>query len=114
MTPQHRLDAEARSWTRTTAASRRSRTRGSALVNHPARRFKVHIAVGVKTHVVTAAAIYERDANDCPILPELVKGTAERFTVKEVSADKAYLSAENVETVELRPWNETTERSSLW
>jgi transposase len=60
---------------------------------------KVHLACGVKTGVVTAAAIYERDAGDCPILPELVKGTAENFTVKEVSADKAYLSVENVETI---------------
>jgi transposase len=60
---------------------------------------KVHVAVGVKTHVVTAAVIRERDAADCPILPELVKATAERFTVKEVSGDKAYLSAVNVESV---------------
>jgi transposase len=60
---------------------------------------KVHMATGVKTNVVTAAAIYGRDAADCPVLPELVKGTAENFTVKEVSADKAYLSVENVETV---------------
>lgn len=60
---------------------------------------KVHVACGVKTHVITAAAIYERDTNDCPILPELVQGTAERFTIREVSADKAYLSQENVETV---------------
>jgi transposase len=60
---------------------------------------KVHLACGVKTHIVTAAAIYERDTADCPILPELVKGTAQRFTIREVSGDKAYLSAENVETV---------------
>ena len=60
---------------------------------------KVHIACGVKTGVVTAAAIYDRDANDCPIFPELVKKTHENFTIKEVSADKAYLSVENVETV---------------
>jgi transposase len=60
---------------------------------------KVHLACGVKTHIVTAAAIYERDTADCPILPELVKATAERFTIREVSGDKAYLSAENVETV---------------
>ncbi len=60
---------------------------------------KVHIATGVKTGVVTAAAIYGRDAADSPILPELVKGTAENFAVKEVSADKGYLSAENVEVV---------------
>jgi len=61
---------------------------------------KVHIACGVKTHVVTAAAIYDRDAADCPILPELVKATAKNFTVDEVSADKGYLSAENVELID--------------
>lgn len=60
---------------------------------------KVHIACGVNTHVVTAAAIYGRDAGDSPLLPELVKQTAENFTVKEVSADKAYLSVDNVETI---------------
>jgi len=60
---------------------------------------KVHIAIGRKTHVVTAVAIYDRDAADSPIMPELVKATAENFTVKEFSADKAYLSVENVETV---------------
>jgi transposase len=60
---------------------------------------KVHIACGVKTNIITAAAIYGRDTNDCPILPELVKTTAERFTINEVSADKGYLSAENVEAI---------------
>ena len=60
---------------------------------------KAHICTGVKTNVVTAAAIYERDTNDCPILPELVRKTRESFTVNEVSADKAYLSQENVETI---------------
>lgn len=49
--------------------------------------------------MVTAAAIYERDAADCPILPELVNQTRENFTIKDVSADKAYLSAENVEAI---------------
>lgn len=60
---------------------------------------KIHIVVGVKTGVTTAAAIYERDTNDCPILPELIKKTRENFTIKEVSADKGYLSAQNIETV---------------
>ena len=60
---------------------------------------KVHLCVGVKTGVVTGAAIYDRDANDCPILPELVRATAQQFNVKEVSADKGYLSAENVEAI---------------
>jgi transposase len=60
---------------------------------------KVHIACGVKTHVVTAAAIYGRDANDSPILPELVRKTREKFAINEVSADKGYLSQENVEVI---------------
>jgi transposase len=60
---------------------------------------KVHVVCGVKTHCVTAAAIYGRDAGDCPLLPELLKTTAENFTVKEMSADKGYLSIENVEAI---------------
>ena len=60
---------------------------------------KVHVICGVQTNIITAARIYGRDANDCPILPELVKATAENFKVREVVADKGYLSAENVEAV---------------
>ncbi len=60
---------------------------------------KVHIAAGVNTHVVTAAAVYERDTNDCPIMPELIRKTRENFRVDECSADKAYLSVDNVEAV---------------
>jgi len=60
---------------------------------------KAHIICVVKTNVITAAAIYGRDAGDCPILPELVNKTAENFTVKEVPADKGYLSADNVDTI---------------
>ncbi len=60
---------------------------------------KVHIACGVNTHCITAAAIYGRDANDCPIMPELVKQTKVGFTVNAFSADKVYLSVDNVEEV---------------
>jgi transposase len=60
---------------------------------------KVHLICGVQTNIITAARIYGRDANDCPIMPELVKATAENFTVKEVPADKGYLSAENVDAI---------------
>jgi transposase len=60
---------------------------------------KAHICTGVKTNVVTAVEIRDRDANDCPLLPDLVKATAANFQVKEVSADKQYLSVENVETI---------------
>jgi transposase len=60
---------------------------------------KVHVVTGVNTHVATAAAIYGREANDCPVMPELVKTTAANFTIKEMSGDKAYLSVANVEAV---------------
>jgi transposase len=60
---------------------------------------KVHAAVGTKTHIITAVAIYGRHTNECPILPELVKATSKNFTPKEWSADKEYLSVENIETV---------------
>jgi transposase len=60
---------------------------------------KCHLACGVKTHVVTAVRILDKDAGDSPQFGPLVKATAENFKIGEVSADKAYLSAENVETV---------------
>jgi len=60
---------------------------------------KCHLACGVKTHVVTAVKILDKDAADCPQFKPLVNGTAKNFTIKEVSADKAYLSAENVDAV---------------
>ncbi|MFL5244511.1 MAG: transposase [Gemmataceae bacterium] len=58
---------------------------------------KVHAAVGVKTHIISAVAIYGRHTNECPIFPELARKTAEHFTPKEWSADKEYLSVENIE-----------------
>ncbi len=60
---------------------------------------KAHICTGVTTNVVTAVAIHERHAADCPILPELVDKTAERFRIREVSADKAYMSVANVDAI---------------
>lgn len=52
---------------------------------------------GVKTNIVTAVEILDRDAGDCPPMPALVQTTAAAgFTVKEVPADKAYLSHENL------------------
>jgi transposase len=61
---------------------------------------KAHIAVGVKTNVITAVRILDRDAADSPQFPPLIKDTAKNFTVKEASADKAYGSLENVEAVD--------------
>jgi hypothetical protein len=60
---------------------------------------KTHIASGVKTNVVTAVRILDKDAADCPQFVPLVKETKRHFEIGEVSADKAYLSVENFETV---------------
>jgi hypothetical protein len=60
---------------------------------------KVPICGGVKTNVVTAVRILDKDAGDCPQFVPLVKDTAKNFTVGEVSADKAYASVDNFEAV---------------
>lgn len=60
---------------------------------------KAHIACGVKTNVITAVRILDKDAADCPQFKPLMKTTGGTFQVSEVSADKAYLSADNFETV---------------
>lgn len=60
---------------------------------------KVHLMTGVKTNIVTAATILDKHAADAPQLPELLKTTAENFTVKEVPADKGYTSLDNYDAV---------------
>src|SRR5207249_697396 len=60
---------------------------------------KTHIACGVKTNVVTAVRILDKDAADCPQFVPLVKETEKNFVIGEVSADKAYASLDNFEQV---------------
>jgi transposase len=60
---------------------------------------KAHAICGVKTNIVTAVEIGDRDAGDSPFFKPLVATTAENFTVKEVPADKAYLSHDNLALV---------------
>jgi transposase len=61
---------------------------------------KAHAICGVKTNIVTAVEILDRDAGDSPQFKPLVEKTAENFAVKEVTADKAYLSRENLAVVD--------------
>ena len=58
-----------------------------------------HVFVGVKTHVVTAVEMSDRDQNDCPLLPSLLNKTKENFDIKELSADKQYASMVNFDAV---------------
>jgi transposase len=60
---------------------------------------KVHLMCGVTTNVVTAVEITDRFANDSPQFKGLVETTGRNFTMAEVSADKAYLSSDNLQTV---------------
>jgi transposase/predicted nucleic acid-binding Zn finger protein len=60
---------------------------------------KVHLMCGVKTNVVTAVEITNRFAADSNHFKPLVETTAANFVMDEVSADKAYLSGKNLQTV---------------
>jgi transposase len=60
---------------------------------------KCHLMCGVKTNVVTAVEIGERNAADCPQFAPLFTATRRDFGVREVSADAAYLSYENMNLV---------------
>jgi transposase len=60
---------------------------------------KVHAMCGVRTNIVTAVVIGDRDAGDSPQLPELLNQTARHFQVKEICADKAYLGKGNLEMI---------------
>jgi hypothetical protein len=62
-------------------------------------RVKAHAMCGVKTNAVTAVVIAGRDAADAAQFKALLEKTAERFTVREAPADKAYLSHANRELV---------------
>jgi transposase len=60
---------------------------------------KIHLMCGVKTNIVTSVEISDGYANDHGYFKPLLEATAANgFTLKEVSADKAYLSGENLLT----------------
>ncbi|MGD0443036.1 MAG: transposase [Edaphobacter sp.] len=61
---------------------------------------KTHICCGVKTNVVTAVEISERNSHDAPFFPQLVRATAENFDIQKVLADKGYTSSRNLQAVE--------------
>jgi transposase len=61
---------------------------------------KAHINTGTKTNIITSVKITEGQDNDSPQLAELVRKTAENFTIKEQSGDKAYNSRDNLKVIE--------------
>jgi transposase len=65
-----------------------------------AKWLKAHVCCGTNTNIVTSVSVTEGSDHDSPELPDLVATTAERFTMAEVSADKAYLSSDNLAAIE--------------
>jgi len=58
---------------------------------------KLHLTCGVKTNIVTAVQVSDGYAHDYPFFKGLLDRTAETgFKMKEVSADKGYLGADNM------------------
>ncbi|HTQ14669.1 MAG TPA: transposase [Rhizomicrobium sp.] len=60
---------------------------------------KVHLMCGVKTNIVTAVEIRDKDASDTKLMPDLVDATAKNFKLREVSGDKGYGSLSNYAAV---------------
>lgn len=57
---------------------------------------KVHICCGIKTNVVTSAEVSERYDHDTKYFKPLVESTSQGFAMRQVSADKAYISGTNL------------------
>lgn len=57
---------------------------------------KTHLMCGVFTNVVTDVDATETDSNDLPYMVPFVETTGRHFNISEVSADKAYLSRDNL------------------
>jgi transposase len=61
---------------------------------------KLHACVGTRTNVVTAVAVTDRSGSDPQQFPALIEQTGRDFDMREVSADKAYISYDNLDVVE--------------
>jgi transposase len=61
---------------------------------------KVHLMCGVNTKIVSAVDVSGWAANDTTYFVPLLERTAAHFGIRDVSADKAYLSRKNLSAVE--------------
>ena len=60
---------------------------------------KAHMAIGVKTNIVTSIKITDGNGNDSPQFAPLVKDVSKNFNIREISADLAYSSRDNLDAV---------------
>jgi transposase len=63
---------------------------------------KLHLLVGTKTHTIVAAVPTIGTANDSPQFRALIEAAPMEFDIQGLSADKEYLSAENLNLVGTR------------
>lgn len=89
---------------------------------------KLHLMTGVSTNIITAAEATAYESADAPQLTPLLERTVQSFSVRELSADKAYSSKRNLRAVKAAnavpyiPFKEgtkpvpsvKTERDDLW
>lgn len=85
---------------------------------------KVHLICGVKTNIVPGVIISSRSANDSPFMKPLLERTLQSgFHISEVSADKGYISLNNLQiilsagAIPYIPFKEThieSEKSKVW
>jgi protein-tyrosine phosphatase len=61
---------------------------------------KVHLMCGVRTKIVTSVEVSGWTAHDTNYFLPLLEATAEHFQIRDVAADKAYLSRRNLSAVE--------------
>lgn len=60
---------------------------------------KMHLMCGTTTHIVTSVEVSHARTHDSPYFKPLVEQTAKYgFNMKEISADKGYISADNLQT----------------
>ncbi|MDE1865749.1 MAG: transposase [Candidatus Micrarchaeota archaeon] len=60
---------------------------------------KIHLICGSSSHIICTVVVTDGKANDSPHLPKLVLEAAKNFRIKEVCADKGYLSRANVDAI---------------
>jgi transposase len=61
---------------------------------------KVNLVCGIKTNIVTAVKPSQEYDNDILFFKNLTRKTAENFDIKEMSADKAYSSKDNLNLID--------------
>lgn len=61
---------------------------------------KAQLTIGVKTHIVVKADVTPNPSGDAPYLIPHLNTVKENFNVNEYSADRAYLSKDNLEAIE--------------